>query len=217
MATFPPPDNFDFSHREFWPEWRRRIQLQNGDRARQRRGSACVDRVVLVGRKAESLMPFARIRESRRWKVIRSLYHVIWSLHAAVDRTFDWKRVDLNKVVYAYRHKQENPNDQMAHYRGRTTVNLDDLSRGNMTLQISSVQLADTGPYSCFVPKLETSCVTDLTVVEQVTSTTRPPPDEPSNPDGDNRQLIAIVPSTVVGIVIIICVLVGVLVRRGMI
>lgn len=99
-----------------------------------------------------------------------------------VDRTFDWKRVDLNKVVYAYRHKQENPNDQMAHYRGRTTVNLDDLSRGNMTLQISSVQLADTGPYSCFVPKLETSCVTDLTVVEQVTSTTRPPPDEPSNP-----------------------------------
>ncbi|XP_038568751.1 myelin-oligodendrocyte glycoprotein-like isoform X2 [Micropterus salmoides] len=136
---------------------------------------------------------------------------------SVVDRTFDWKRVDLNKVVYAYRHKQENPNDQMAHYRGRTTVNLDDLSRGNMTLQISSVQLADTGPYSCFVPKLETSCVTDLTVVEQVTSTTRPPPDEPSNPDGDNRQLIAIVPSTVVGIVIIICVLVGVLVRRGMI
>lgn len=86
---------------------------------------------------------------------------------SVVDRTFDWKRVDLNKVVYAYRHKQENPNDQMAHYRGRTTVNLDDLSRGNMTLQISSVQLADTGPYSCFVPKLETSCVTDLTVGEQ--------------------------------------------------
>ncbi|XP_038568493.1 myelin-oligodendrocyte glycoprotein-like isoform X2 [Micropterus salmoides] len=87
--------------------------------------------------------------------------------HSVVDYAVDWTRVDLNKVVYSYRHKQESHNDQMDQYRDRTTLHLEDLSRGNLTLQISSVQLADSGPYRCFVSKLRISCVTEVIVSEQ--------------------------------------------------
>lgn len=67
--------------------------------------------------------------------------------------TVDWKRVDLNKVVHAYRHGKDFLHPQMEQYRNRTTLNHGDLTRGIMTLQISSVQLSDSGEYECNVPK----------------------------------------------------------------
>ncbi|KAG8014557.1 hypothetical protein GBF38_003082 [Nibea albiflora] len=53
----------------------------------------------------------------------------------------------------------------MDQYRGRTTLNREDLSRGVLTLLISSVQTSDSGPYRCFVPKTrKSSCTFNLTV-----------------------------------------------------
>ncbi|XP_041790041.1 myelin-oligodendrocyte glycoprotein-like isoform X1 [Chelmon rostratus] len=89
----------------------------------------------------------------------------------------DWKRLDLNKVVYSYRHRQENHQAQMDQYRGRASLNHEDLSRGIMTLHISSVQLSDSGPYRCFVSKLMTRCNTTLIVkTKRDGSTTAGPP-----------------------------------------
>ncbi|XP_045903723.1 selection and upkeep of intraepithelial T-cells protein 7-like [Micropterus dolomieu] len=134
--------------------------------------------------------------------------------HSVVDYALDWTRDDLNKGVYSYRGKQENPNDWMDQYKGRSTLHLEDLSRGILTLQISSVQLADSGPYKCFISRLLTSCVVNVTVVHQSKkNTTRPPPDEPDKADGKNGKLVAIITSTVV--VVLVFIVVGVLVRRG--
>lgn len=82
--------------------------------------------------------------------------------------TVDWKRADDNKVVYSYRRGQENQHDQMEQYRNGSSLNLRDLSRGNMTLLISSVRLSDTGRYKCFVPKWWISCLVSLRVGKKV-------------------------------------------------
>lgn len=73
-------------------------------------------------------------------------------------------RVDLQVIVHAYRGKHDLPHDQMDQYRGRTTLNREDLSRGVLTLLISSVQTSDSGPYRFFVPKRKPSCTFNLTV-----------------------------------------------------
>ncbi|XP_038595562.1 butyrophilin subfamily 3 member A2-like [Micropterus salmoides] len=142
--------------------------------------------------------------------------------HSVVDYAADWKRADLKKVVYSYRHKQENRNDQMAQYKGRTTFNFDNLIRGNMALQISSLQPSDSGPYECFVSRLWTSCGVNVTVVSKDQQNTterddysapRPPLDEPHNTDGRNRETArAVIISTVV---LLFGVLIVVLVKRG--
>ncbi|XP_042257476.1 butyrophilin-like protein 2 isoform X1 [Thunnus maccoyii] len=140
--------------------------------------------------------------------------------------TVDWKRVDLNKVVYSYRHKQDHHDAQMERYRGRTTFDHGGLSRGNLTLRISSVQLNDSGPYRCSVPKLTARCVVNVSVVPKDqqnmlnrigdATTNRPPVEDVTKPDNHDaakeRTSYAIAFPIVFFIVIV-----GVLVKSGMI
>lgn len=81
-----------------------------------------------------------------------------------VNYTVDWKRTDLRKVVHSYRHNRDHAGPQIAQYRDRTTLSHEDLSRGLLTLQISSVQSFDSGPYRCFVPAWTASCTIELIV-----------------------------------------------------
>ncbi|XP_059190516.1 myelin-oligodendrocyte glycoprotein-like [Centropristis striata] len=85
--------------------------------------------------------------------------------------TVEVTRSDLNvsdNVVHLYRSRGDDPVPQMAQYRKRTTLDHPDLMRGIVTLQISSVNLSDSGPYQAFVlnPKaqLRASCTTELIV-----------------------------------------------------
>ncbi|XP_023255050.1 cell division control protein 6 homolog, partial [Seriola lalandi dorsalis] len=80
------------------------------------------------------------------------------------DYTLDVRRTDLEEVVHAYRHGKDLTDPQTERYRHRTTLIHEDLSRGIITLQISSVQLKDSGPYRCFVPELRAGCTTALNV-----------------------------------------------------
>uniref|UniRef100_A0A3B4T6Z9 Immunoglobulin domain-containing protein n=1 Tax=Seriola dumerili TaxID=41447 RepID=A0A3B4T6Z9_SERDU len=80
------------------------------------------------------------------------------------DYTLDVRRTDLDEVVHAYRHGKDLTDPQMERYRDRTTLIHEDLSRGIVTLQISSVQLKDSGPYRCFVLGLRAGCTTVLNV-----------------------------------------------------
>ena len=81
--------------------------------------------------------------------------------------TADWSRVDNDEVAYSYRNKRQNHDAQTERYRGRTTVNLDGLSTGDLTLQISLAQLDDSGLYKCYVLKLGISCDVNVSVGEQ--------------------------------------------------
>ncbi|XP_036945803.1 butyrophilin subfamily 2 member A1-like isoform X4 [Acanthopagrus latus] len=111
-----------------------------------------------------------------------------------LDYTSDWNRADLDKFVHVYRHRRDDPDPQLHVYRGRTALVHEDLSRGVLTLLISSVQLSDAGPYRCFVPNLKAGCTMKLTVGQRETaSTPRPPLDlvtQPDLPDGENRNAV---------------------------
>ncbi|TMS23805.1 Butyrophilin subfamily 2 member A2 [Larimichthys crocea] len=141
------------------------------------------------------------------------------------NNTIVCERVDLKKKVHAYRGKQDHPHDQMDQYRGRTTLNPKDLSRGVLTLLISSVQTSDSGPYRCFVPKRKPSCTFNLTVVRRdgqnktkrdTPSTTRPPIEGVTKPDvSGGAHMKAVHAGIITTVVITFCVLVVVLVVKS--
>ncbi|XP_053195105.1 E3 ubiquitin-protein ligase TRIM39-like [Scomber japonicus] len=140
--------------------------------------------------------------------------------------TCDWKRLDLTGFICVYRNKQDLHDEQMKRYRGRTTFIHEDLIKGNLTLKISSVQLNDSGQYECYIPKLETRCVMNVSVVpkEQLDSmkrgedniTTRPPvydetkPEDHDAADTRNHYWIALSFGVFISVVFI-----GVLVKSG--
>ncbi|XP_022623416.1 butyrophilin subfamily 2 member A1-like [Seriola dumerili] len=136
------------------------------------------------------------------------------------DYTLDVRRTDLDEVVHAYRHGKDLTDPQMERYRDRTTLIHEDLSRGIVTLQISSVQLKDSGPYRCFVLGLRAGCTTVLNVVKKVQhnktktddvmTTTSPP-----NPDAQTVNVGAVVGGVLGAVVLIIIIIV--LVKRGII
>ncbi|XP_044196503.1 butyrophilin-like protein 2 isoform X5 [Thunnus albacares] len=138
--------------------------------------------------------------------------------------TADWKRIDLKEVVYSYRHGRHNHDAQTERYRDRTTFNLDGPSRGDLTLQISSAHLDDSGPYRCFVPKLGISCVVNVSVEPKdqqnrtkrdgdITTSGPPVEDVTKSDHHDAAKTRTYYPTaaTVVGFVIVI----GLLVKRG--
>uniref|UniRef100_A0A3Q3KJ02 Immunoglobulin V-set domain-containing protein n=1 Tax=Mastacembelus armatus TaxID=205130 RepID=A0A3Q3KJ02_9TELE len=63
------------------------------------------------------------------------------------DLTVDWTRVNDSKVVFSYRSRMINDIDQLEQYRNRTRLSREDLSVGNMELQMFSAQLSDSGRY----------------------------------------------------------------------
>uniref|UniRef100_A0A3B4XRQ3 Immunoglobulin V-set domain-containing protein n=1 Tax=Seriola lalandi dorsalis TaxID=1841481 RepID=A0A3B4XRQ3_SERLL len=85
-----------------------------------------------------------------------------------VNYTLDVTRSDLKEIVHAYRHGKDLTDPQTERYRNRTTLIHEDLSRGIITLQISSVQLKDSGPYRCFVPELRILLIISLLVKKEL-------------------------------------------------
>ncbi|XP_059207066.1 myelin-oligodendrocyte glycoprotein-like [Centropristis striata] len=122
--------------------------------------------------------------------------------------TVDVTRLDLDasdNVVHVYRHGRDDPGPQMSEYRRRTTLDHADLMRGNVTLQISSVNLSDSGRYRVFIPTLKARCTTELIVEpmkRHISSTTRPPPGDEGTKSGD--QDVGNVKAVVIPIVVFI-------------
>ena len=81
------------------------------------------------------------------------------------DCTLDWGRDDSKETVYVYRDKKPYDDAQVKRYRNRTTFSRDGLTKGEMTLQISSVQQDDSGPYRCYVLQ-KAHCIVNVTVGE---------------------------------------------------
>lgn len=78
--------------------------------------------------------------------------------------TVEWSKPDLQpdpndrlsrvEYVHLYRDTREVPDMKLSSYVRRTALFVDDLRRGNISLKIINVTLADEGRYKCFLPKL---------------------------------------------------------------
>ncbi|GLD68112.1 myelin-oligodendrocyte glycoprotein-like protein [Lates japonicus] len=83
----------------------------------------------------------------------------------ASDMRVEWTRFDLSpRDVHVWENHQEHVDNKYPSYEGRTSLFVDRLERGDVSLQISRVQLLDEGTYRCFVPSQGQSAMVTLVV-----------------------------------------------------
>ncbi|XP_074480677.1 butyrophilin subfamily 3 member A2-like [Sebastes fasciatus] len=83
----------------------------------------------------------------------------------ATDLTLEWTRPDLNpRFVHVWRSGQELVSKKHKSYEGRTSLFLDELKSGNISLKLSKVKIADQGRYRCFIPGLDRQSFVELVV-----------------------------------------------------
>ncbi|KAK2899566.1 hypothetical protein Q8A73_012695 [Channa argus] len=89
-------------------------------------------------------------------------------LEPAVDvatKTLEWTRPDLDpRYVYVQRSSQDYVDMKNPSYKGRTSLFTDELKRGNISLKLSNVKLADEGKYRCYIPDRNEESFIDLVV-----------------------------------------------------
>ncbi|KAL4007868.1 hypothetical protein ACER0C_001720 [Sarotherodon galilaeus] len=68
-------------------------------------------------------------------------------------QTLEWTRSDLNpRFVHVWRSGQDLVNTRNPSYRGRTSLFINELKQGNISLKLSRVKLSDEGTYECSFP-----------------------------------------------------------------
>ena len=82
-----------------------------------------------------------------------------------VATTLEWKRPDLKPIfVHVRRSGQDIVRIQHPSFKGRTSVSIDELKHGNVSLKLSKVKPSDAGRYQCYIPKLDTGAFVELVV-----------------------------------------------------
>uniref|UniRef100_A0A671UV53 Butyrophilin subfamily 1 member A1-like n=1 Tax=Sparus aurata TaxID=8175 RepID=A0A671UV53_SPAAU len=91
-------------------------------------------------------------------------------IEPAVDAsvmTVEWTRPDLNpRFVHVWRDGVELENKKHPSYNGRTSVFVNKLRCGDISLNLSKVRLSDSGKYRCFIPTLGRESTVELVVGE---------------------------------------------------
>uniref|UniRef100_UPI003AAC6730 butyrophilin subfamily 3 member A2-like n=1 Tax=Centroberyx gerrardi TaxID=166262 RepID=UPI003AAC6730 len=83
----------------------------------------------------------------------------------AVAMTLEWARPDLNpRFVHLWRDSQELELSKHPSYEGRTSLFIDKLKHGDISLKLSKVKLSDEGRYRCFIPSLGRDSIVQLVV-----------------------------------------------------
>ena len=73
----------------------------------------------------------------------------------AFRMTVEWTRSNLDpRFVLVWRDGAELEDKKHPSYRGRTSVFIDQLKLGDISLKLSRVKLSDEGRYKCFNPEL---------------------------------------------------------------
>uniref|UniRef100_A0A667YV65 Ig-like domain-containing protein n=1 Tax=Myripristis murdjan TaxID=586833 RepID=A0A667YV65_9TELE len=89
-------------------------------------------------------------------------------LEPAVDvaaRTVEWSRPDLEpRFVHVWRNGQDLVMQKHPSYERRTSLSIDKLKHGDISLKLSEVKLSDEGRYRCFIPLLGTESAVELVV-----------------------------------------------------
>uniref|UniRef100_A0A3P8QWV5 Ig-like domain-containing protein n=1 Tax=Astatotilapia calliptera TaxID=8154 RepID=A0A3P8QWV5_ASTCA len=77
----------------------------------------------------------------------------------------EWTRSDLNpRFVHVWRSGQDLVNTRNPSYRGRASLFINELKRGNISLKLSRVKLSDEGTYECSIPLMEKKYFVNLVV-----------------------------------------------------
>uniref|UniRef100_A0A3Q4G3X4 Ig-like domain-containing protein n=1 Tax=Neolamprologus brichardi TaxID=32507 RepID=A0A3Q4G3X4_NEOBR len=80
----------------------------------------------------------------------------------ASDMTMEWSRPDLDlRLVHVW---PERPELQNPSYKGRTSLFINEMKNGEISLKISRVKPSDEGKYRCFVPDLRKDSNVQLVV-----------------------------------------------------
>ncbi|XP_039677308.1 lamin-A-like [Perca fluviatilis] len=83
----------------------------------------------------------------------------------ATDLTVEWTRPDLNpRFVHVWRSGKELVSKKHKSFEGRTSLFIDELMFGNISLKLSKLKLADRGTYRCFIPALDRQSFVQLDV-----------------------------------------------------
>ncbi|KAM8748152.1 butyrophilin subfamily 3 member A2-like [Acanthopagrus schlegelii] len=82
-----------------------------------------------------------------------------------VAMTLEWTRPDLKPIfVHVTRSGQDNVRIQHSSFKNRTSVSIDELKHGNVSLKLSKVKPSDARRYQCYIPKLNTGAFVELVV-----------------------------------------------------
>ncbi|XP_078137881.1 butyrophilin-like protein 2 [Centroberyx gerrardi] len=83
----------------------------------------------------------------------------------AAAMTLEWARPDLDpRFVHVRRDGRELVSYKNPSYEGRTSLFIDKLKHGDISLKLSKVKLSDEGRYRCFIPSLERDSIVQLVV-----------------------------------------------------
>ncbi|CAJ1069656.1 butyrophilin subfamily 3 member A3-like [Xyrichtys novacula] len=81
------------------------------------------------------------------------------------DMTVEWSRPDLDpRFVFVWRDGVELGSNKHPSFRGRSSVFIDKLRHGNVSMKLSEVKLSDEGGYRCFIPTLSKDVTVQLVV-----------------------------------------------------
>ena len=84
----------------------------------------------------------------------------------ASSMTLEWTRSDLNPgFVHVWRDGKDALTDQNPAYKGRTSLTIEKLKHGDISLKLSAVELSDNRRYRCYVPDLNEESFVCLTVL----------------------------------------------------
>ncbi|XP_050925623.1 lamin-A-like [Lates calcarifer] len=82
----------------------------------------------------------------------------------------EWTRPDLKPIYVHMRRAGQDLVDKHPSYKGRTSLFINELKHGNISLKLSKVKLSDGGTYHCFIPKLDKRSSVELVVASGAAS-----------------------------------------------
>ncbi|XP_060887722.1 butyrophilin subfamily 2 member A2-like isoform X2 [Labrus mixtus] len=83
----------------------------------------------------------------------------------ATDLTVEWRRPDLNpRFVYLWHNGVELGFKKHPSYEGRTSMSINKLKHGDISLKVHKVKLSDEGRYGCFIPAMNREATVELLV-----------------------------------------------------
>uniref|UniRef100_A0A671TP60 Ig-like domain-containing protein n=1 Tax=Sparus aurata TaxID=8175 RepID=A0A671TP60_SPAAU len=83
----------------------------------------------------------------------------------AVSKSVEWARPDLEpRFVHVWHDGQDHMVNQNPSYKGRTSVSIDKLRQGDLSLLLSAVKLSDYGLYRCYFPSQNKTFSVELIV-----------------------------------------------------
>ncbi|NXO42922.1 VTCN1 inhibitor, partial [Locustella ochotensis] len=94
-------------------------------------------------------------------------------------------QIGTKELVHFFQNGQDSLKDQDIKFRGRTSLFLDQMKHGNLSLKISNVQLQDDAEYSCIYRQTENHLTKKSTIKLSVSAPPRI--EEPPSPSEQNQ------------------------------